>query len=141
MPVRLTATIRSHFSAVMSASGSNDSMPALVTMISTGPSSARTRANAASTDARSATSTVDADRSGVRSLELCCRGNGCRAVEVEHGDAVTVGGELAGGAESDAGRAPGDDRDPTHRAAHRPASTGVNSKCRSVRPRSTQVGA
>ena len=60
VPVRLTAMIRSHVSAVMSSSGSNDSMPALVTRISTGPSSARTRANAASTEARSATSTSTA---------------------------------------------------------------------------------
>jgi hypothetical protein len=56
VPVRFTAMIRSHFSAVMSRTASKDSMPALVTRISIGPRSRRICANAWSTDARSATS-------------------------------------------------------------------------------------
>ena len=42
VPVRLTASMRSHASSVMSVNGLNSSMPALVTMISIGPSSPRT---------------------------------------------------------------------------------------------------
>ena len=38
VPVRFTARRRSHFSGVMSATASNDSMPALVTRIVIGPS-------------------------------------------------------------------------------------------------------
>ena len=62
VPVRLTAMMRSHFSAVIAARGSNDSTPALVTRISTGPSSARTRANAAATDAALGDVDLHADR-------------------------------------------------------------------------------
>ena len=57
VPVRLTAMILSHFSAVISSRGSKDSTPALVTSMPIGPSSERTNAKAASTDSRSATST------------------------------------------------------------------------------------
>ncbi len=57
VPVRLTARMRSHFSAVMSATASKDSIPALVTRIVTGPSSWRTSENTRSRPARSATST------------------------------------------------------------------------------------
>ncbi len=42
VPVRLTAMIRSHFSGVISVTGSNASMPALVTTMVIGPSSPRT---------------------------------------------------------------------------------------------------
>ena len=44
VPVRFTAMIRSHFSGVMSATGSNASTPALVTTMVIGPSSSRTAA-------------------------------------------------------------------------------------------------
>src|SRR5262245_34512390 len=57
VPVRFTERTRSQLSCVMSAKDSNASSPALVTRISTGPSSARTLARASSTAARSATST------------------------------------------------------------------------------------
>ncbi len=63
VPVRLTAMMRSHVSGVMSSSAVNDSMPALVTRSSTGPSPARTLSKAAATDARSATSTSTASAS------------------------------------------------------------------------------
>ena len=42
VPVRFTAISRSHFSGVMSSTGSNASIPALVTTMVTGPSSSRT---------------------------------------------------------------------------------------------------
>ena len=128
--------IVSHFSGVMSSTASNDSMPALVTRISTGPRSARTRANAASTDPRSATSTSTA--SAVPPLARSSAGGPRRgrAVAVDDRDPVAVGDELLRGAETDAGRTAGDDRD----AAHRLASTGSNSRCSFVRPRRIHVG-
>ena len=90
----------------------------------------------ASTDARSATSTSTATtvRAAVPQLggRLCRR----RAVAVEDRDAVTVGDELPGHAEPDAGRAAGDDGDPAHQAA----SIGSNSRCSFVRPRRIHVG-
>src|SRR3954451_2327356 len=58
VPVRFTSIIRLHPSGVMSVNDSNRSNPALVTMISIGPSSARTFAMAASTAGRSLTSTA-----------------------------------------------------------------------------------
>ena len=69
VPVRFTASMRSHASSVMSVNVWNSSKPALVTMISIGPSSARTFAIAASTAARSVTSTGDADRARARRLQ------------------------------------------------------------------------
>ena len=60
VPVRLTASIRSQVSAVMSVKDRNSSRPALVTRISTGPRSLRTFASASSTPARSVTSTGSA---------------------------------------------------------------------------------
>ena len=44
VPVRLTAMMRSHFSAVISVTGSNASTPALVTTMVTGPNSLRAAA-------------------------------------------------------------------------------------------------
>ena len=61
---------------------------------------------------------------------------GACAVPVEDGHAVTVGDELVGDPEPDAGGSTGDDGD----AAHRSPLSGVNSRCRSVRPRRIQVG-
>ena len=58
VPVRFTARRRSHFSGVMSATASNDSMPALVTRIVIGPSFWRTSAKTRSSSPRSATSTA-----------------------------------------------------------------------------------
>ena len=57
VPVRLTAIMRSHVSASMSRKSANPSMPALVTMIPTGPKAERTSSSAASMAARSLTST------------------------------------------------------------------------------------
>src|SRR5262245_18673274 len=57
VPVRLTARTRPQRSGVMSRKDSNASTPALVTMISTRPSSARTFSSAPSTASRSVTST------------------------------------------------------------------------------------
>ena len=109
-------------------------MPALVTRISTGPElGADPRERGVD---RCAVGDVDLDADRAAG-QLRGRRLGGRAVQVEHGDAVAVGGELLRDAEPDAGRAAGDDRDP---AAHSPASTGVNSRWSSVRPRSTHVG-
>ena len=118
VPVRLTAMIRSHVSGGdVERPASNDSMPALVTRISTGPSSARTSANPASTDA--AVGDVDLDGRAPSRRRRSSRGRrlGRRAVAVEEGDAVAVGGELAGDAEADARGAAGDDGDAAHAAA------------------------
>src|SRR5260370_1136985 len=60
VPVRLTARIRAHASGVISVNAANSSNPALVTMISTGPSSVRTLRSASSTADRSVTSTSQA---------------------------------------------------------------------------------
>ena len=128
--------IRSHFSAVMSSRGSKDSTPALVTRMPTGPSSARTRAKAASTDCRSATSTSTPRTRTPSSLHLGRRRFGARAVPVEDGDVVAVRHELAGDAEPDTRRAAGHDGD----KAHRFSPAGVNSRCRSLSPRRTHVG-
>src|SRR5689334_4530405 len=57
-PVRLTAMMRSHSAVSMSTKRVNASMPAELTSTSTGPSSARVRATAASIWARSDTSTA-----------------------------------------------------------------------------------
>src|SRR5262245_55763953 len=57
VPVRLTASRRSQLAGLISVKGSNESSPALVTMIPIGPSSARTFSSAASMAARSVTST------------------------------------------------------------------------------------
>src|SRR5579864_1217440 len=63
VPVRLTARMRSQASGVMSVNAMNPSMPALVTSTSTGPRAWRTLSSAASTDARSLTSTSSANAS------------------------------------------------------------------------------
>ena len=136
VPVRLTATMRSHCSAVMSSTGVKDSMPALVTRISTGPSSARTRSTPASTDGRSATSTSRARTFVPSASSSAAAVSSVAGFTVEEGDAVTLGDEPAGHAEADAGRAAGDDGDP----AHELASTGSNSRCSLVRPRRIHVG-
>ena len=120
VPVRFTATMRSHFSGVMSSSGVNDSMPALVTRSSTGPSSARTRANADSTDCRSATSTSTASASVPDARSSGGGRLGRAPVLVEDRDAMSVGGELLRDAEPDARSAAGDDCDAAHRARRPP---------------------
>ena len=135
VPVRLTAMIRSHFSGVMSSTG--------VERLDAGAGDEDLDRPELGADprergvdrARSATSTSTARRSAL-ALQLGGGGLGRRLVAVEDGDAVAVGDELAGDAEPDAGRAAGDDGD----AAHRPASTGSNSRCSLVRPRRIQVG-
>ena len=66
VPVRLTAIIRSHASAVMSRNSVKPSIPALVTMISTGPRAERTSSRAASMAARSLTSTAAGGRGPAR---------------------------------------------------------------------------
>ena len=136
VPVRLTAMMRSQISGVMSSTASNDSMPALVTRISTGPElGADLRERGVD---RRPVGDVDLDRQrrAARGRELVGGRLGGRAVAVEDGDAVAVGDEPSGDAEPDAGGATGDDRDPAHRAA----STGSNSRCSLVRPRRIQVG-
>ena len=136
VPVRLTATMRSHFSDVMSRSGVNDSMPALVTRSSTGPSSARTCANADATASRSATSTATASALLPAASTSAAAASAASPVLVEDRDVVAVGRELPRDAEPDARGSAGDDGDATHRAR----STGVNSRCSRSRPRSTHVG-
>ena len=66
VPVRFTSIIRDHASGVMSVNDSNSSKPALVTMISIGPSSARTFAIAASTAGTIADVDRDPDRDRAR---------------------------------------------------------------------------
>jgi hypothetical protein len=78
----------------------------------------------------------DREGGGPFGVNVLGRRLGRRSVAIEDGDAVAVGGEPAGDAEPDAGRAPGDDGD----AAHRFSSAGANSRCSSVRPRWIQVG-
>ena len=78
----------SHASSVMSVNDSNSSMPALVTMISIGPSSARTFASAASTAARSVTSTADADGDRARRPRML-RGRGCVAASPSRSSSAT----------------------------------------------------
>ena len=138
VPVRLTAMIRSHVSRRdVERAASNDSMPALVTRISTGPSSARTRANAGVDRRPVGDVDLDGDRRAAGGGELVGGRLGAGAVAVEERDAVAVGGELLGDAEPDARRAAGDDGDAAHRGS---PPTGVNSRCSSVRPRRTHVG-
>ena len=118
--------MRSHSSGVMSSSVSNDSMPALVTRISTGPELGadlgerrrRPRPGRRRRPRRRARCRRPPSSS---SAAACAAG----AVAVEDGDPVAVGDEPAGDAEPDAGGATGDDGDP----AHRGASTGSNSRC------------
>ena len=99
-------------SGVMSRKASNDSTPALVTRISTGPSSARTRVNAAATEARSATSgTATALPPPAASSAAAAS---APAVPVEYGHVMAVGDEAAGHAEPDAGGCAGDGGDPAH---------------------------
>ena len=110
-------------------------MPALVTRISTGPSSARTVVERGVD--RGAVGDVDLDASaGAPRARSSAAGAPPRAVEVEQRDAVAVGGEPRGDAEPDARRAAGDDRDAAH-GAPPPAS---NSRCSSLRPRRIHVG-
>ena len=85
--------MRSHASSVMSVNDSNSSKPALVTMISIGPSSPRTFAIASSTAARSVTSTGRPERAPAPARELLGRPPGGVAVEIEQRDPVPGRGE------------------------------------------------
>ena len=135
VPVRLTPMIRAHPSAVMSRTGVKASMPALVTRISTGPSSALIRSKPVSTDVRSATSTSTAMAvaPSPRSLRPRSPPPGRRG---RNGDPIAVVREPVGDPETDARGPAGDDGD----AAHRRASAASNSRCKLERPRSIQVG-
>ena len=116
VPVRLTAMIRSHASGVMSASGVNDSMPALVTRIPTGPSASRDIGDGGVDRARSATSTSTPIAVAPSACSAAAAEADPVAVAVEQGDGVAVGGELLGDAEADARGGAGDDGDPGHAA-------------------------
>ena len=135
--------MRSQISGVMSSRLSNDSMPALVTRISTGPSSARTSANAGVDRRPVGDVDLDRQRRAAGGRELVGGRLRGRAVTVEDGHAVTVGDEPPGDAEADARGPTGDDGDAAHRpvlADVRGASTGSNSRCTFVRPRRIHVG-
>ena len=108
--------IRSHSSGVISVNGVNESRPALVTMISTGPRSVP-YAGERRVDGGAVR---DVDE---RSQRLCAgapevvrRALGGVTVEVEHGDAVTVPRQALTDREPHAGRAAGDHCDPAHGA-------------------------
>ena len=136
VPVRLTAMIRSHFSGVMSAQRIEGLDARAGDEDLDGPElGADLRERGVD---RLPVGDVDLDRHGLGVLSLELRG--CLvcglAVSVEDRNVVAVGNELAGDTEPDPGGSAGDDGDP----AHRPPSIGSNSRCRSVRPRSTQVG-
>ena len=137
VPVRLTASMRSHFSGVMSATASKDSMPALVTRIVIGPSSLAHRGEHLLQ--RSAVGHVDLVGSGAWTLGRRARPRPSppRTVAIEQGHGMAVCRQPVGDAEADARRGPGDHR---HPGAHCGASAGVNSMCSSWRPRRTQVG-
>ena len=70
------------------------SMPALVTMISTGPRAERTSSRAASTATRSLTSTAAAHAVPPEAVSSRRPGGG-GGVDVEHGDRVPASGQLA----------------------------------------------
>ncbi len=137
VPVRLTASMWSHFSGVMSATASNDSMPALVTRMVIGPNWALTAANTFSSAPRSATSTWWAAAAGPSFAQRGRRRLRPRTVAVEQGDGMAGFGQPMGDTQPDARCRPGDHR---HPGAHCGASVGVNSIWRSWSPRSTQVG-
>ena len=91
VPVRLTASMRSQASSVISVKDRNSSSPALVTTISIGPRSVRTLAIASSTAARSETSTDAPERRRDRSCASAAAAvDGGVAVEVEQRDAVSL---------------------------------------------------
>ena len=100
---------------VMSVKDWNSSSPALVTMISTGPSSARTFAIASSTAARSDDVGLGPDRARTGGAEV---GGGLRrgvGVEVEERDPVPGGREALRHRQSHACCGARDDGDPAHR--------------------------
>ncbi len=106
---RLTAIMRSQASAVMSRKSSNPSIPALVTMISTGPRSRRTSSSAASTAERSLTSTATPTRGEAVGLELLGRlRRGRVADNVEDGDLASLLSEVPADGPAHARAAPGD---------------------------------
>ncbi len=107
--------IRSHPSAVMSRTGVNDSMPALVTRIST-EAELRSDLVEAGGDRRPVGDVdVDGDGAWRPPAQLVGRRLGRGSVAVEDGDPVAVGGEPAGDAEADPRCPAGDDGDPAHR--------------------------
>ena len=90
VPVRFTASIRSHCSSVMSVNDRNSSSPALVTTISTGPRSVRTLAIAVVDGGAVGDVHRGAERGGARLRQLGGGGVGGVAVEVEQRDPVPV---------------------------------------------------
>ena len=115
VPVRLTAIMRSHASAVMSRNSVKPSIPALVTMISTGPKAERTSSRAVSMAARSLTSTTPARAVPPEPVISAGHRGGGVAVDVEHADPVAPLGQLAADGPAHAGPTTGDDCDAAHR--------------------------
>ena len=137
VPVRFTAMMRSQLSRVMSTERRERLDAGAGDEDADGPELAADLGDGGVD--RVAVGDVDLDAHGPCAPvgpQLGGGGLGARAVPVEEGDGVAVGGELLGDAEADAGGGAGDDGDP----AHAPASTGSNSRCRLVRPRRIHVG-
>ena len=122
VPVRFTAIMAFHASRVMSVNAANAAMPALVTMIATGPSSRRTAASAPST--ADAVRHVDRapERLHAAAAQVVGGVFGRVAFEVEDRDPVPPLAEVACHRLTDAGSTAGDDRDTTHDA---PSITGA----------------
>ena len=137
VPVRFTARMRSHFSGVMSATASNDSMPALVTRMVIGPSFRRTSEKHPFELSTVGDVDLVADRCASLAGQLLGRLRRARTVTVEQGHGDAVRRQPVGDAEADARRRPGHHG---HAAAHCATSAGVNSMCSLCRPRRTQVG-
>ena len=106
--------MRSHDSSEMSVNGSKRSMPALVTMISTGPSSARTRRERGVDRGPVADVDRHGDRRRAARLQVLRALLGGVAVEIEHRDPATLPSEAP------ADRRPHPARDHGHPHAARP---------------------
>ena len=138
VPVRLTAMIRSHFSGVMSATGSNASMPALVTTMVIGPNSLAHRGVGSLERRRGRPRRPRSPRRGSPCADSSAAASfGRVTVAVEQRDGMAVRGQPPGDAQADAR---GAHRSPRRPGRSRAASAGVNSMCRLRRPRRTQVG-
>ena len=111
-------------------------MPALVTRISTGPSSALMRSKPVRTDGRSATSTSTAMAVAPSPRSSSAAVSAAAPTRSTMATPIPVGREPPGHAETDARGPTGDDGD----AAHRPASAASNSRCSLESPRRIQVG-
>ena len=110
VPVRLTAMMRFHFSAVILRNGSKPSSPALFTRMVGRPKLLPDLGRLpASICGRSVTSTVSPDGGAAGGHDLGRRRLGGRAVPVEDGHGVAVGGQALADGQTDTRPAAGDD--------------------------------